>query len=133
MFHKTHFDLPNHLFDNFSPVFIKNDTKTLFFQRVFPRITLIGYQTIILSLFRKVVSKLNQLDSLKNAQDDPIFYCFGIIFLYTLHCVPKYQKYILKTHSHTIVKNFDFATFFDIPKTVTSSQIITHSLVRGNF
>ena len=51
-----------------------------FFQRVFPRIALIGYQTIILSLFRKVVSKLNQLDSLKNAQDDQfsIFYRYHI-------------------------------------------------------
>ena len=43
-------------------------------QSEFPiRIDLIGYQTIvfILSFFRNFVSKSNQIDSLKNAQDDP--------------------------------------------------------------
>ena len=44
-------------------------------QRALLRIVLIGYQTIafILSFFRIVVSKSNQIDSLKNAQDDPTF------------------------------------------------------------
>ena len=42
-------------------------------QHAFPRIALIGYQTtaFILSFFRNVVSESNQIDSLKNAQDDP--------------------------------------------------------------
>ena len=42
-------------------------------QHVFSRIVLIGYQTIAfkLSFFRNVISKSNQIDYLKNAQDDP--------------------------------------------------------------
>ena len=42
-------------------------------QHAFPKIALIGYQTIafILSFFRKVINKSNQIDSLKKAQDDP--------------------------------------------------------------
>ena len=42
-------------------------------KRAFPRIALIGYQTIafVLSFFRNVVSESKQKDSLKNAQDDP--------------------------------------------------------------
>ena len=41
--------------------------------RAFPRIALIGSQTLafILSFFRNVVNKSNQIDSLKNARDDP--------------------------------------------------------------
>ena len=48
-------------------------TNLIVVQRVFSRIALIGYQTIafILSFFRNVVSEYNQIDSLKNAQDDP--------------------------------------------------------------
>ena len=43
-------------------------------QRTFPRIALIGSQTIafILSFFRNVVIESNQIDFLKNARDDPI-------------------------------------------------------------
>ena len=43
-------------------------------QRAFPRIALIGYQTIasILSFFRNVVSESNQIDFFKIAQNDPI-------------------------------------------------------------
>ena len=42
-------------------------------QRSFPRIVLIGYQKIgfILSFFRNVISKSNQIDSLKNAHKGP--------------------------------------------------------------
>ena len=44
-------------------------------QRAFPRITCIGYQTkaFVLLSFRNVISKSHQIDSLKNAQDDPKF------------------------------------------------------------
>ena len=43
-------------------------------QHAFPRIVLIGYQTIvfILSFFRNIITKSNQIDSLKNAQDDSL-------------------------------------------------------------
>ena len=42
-------------------------------QHKFPKLALIGYQTMafILSFFRNIVSKSNQIDSLKKAQDDP--------------------------------------------------------------
>ena len=51
-------------------IFIWDSLSNPVIQRAFPRIVLIGYQTIvfILSLFRNVISKSNQINSLKNAQ-----------------------------------------------------------------
>ena len=53
-------------------------------QRAFPRIAFIEYQTIafILSFFRNVVSESNQIDSLKNVQDDPFIGNDCVRFLY---------------------------------------------------
>ena len=44
----------------------------LVIHRAFPRIALIGYKTMafIFSFFRNIISKSNQIDSLKNVQDD---------------------------------------------------------------
>ena len=54
-------------------ILLSDSVKDTVVQRAFPRIALIGYQTIvfILSFFRDGISKSNQIDSLKNAQDDP--------------------------------------------------------------
>ena len=53
-------------------------------QRAFPRIAPIRYQTIasILSFFRNVVTESNQIDSLKNRQNDPFFMrqCLSVSF-----------------------------------------------------
>ena len=59
--------------DKSDNILLSDSVKDTVVQRAFPRIALIGYQTIvfILSFFRDGISKSNQIDSLKNAQDDP--------------------------------------------------------------
>ena len=69
-------------------------------QRAFPRIALIGYQTIIafiLPFFRNVVSESNQTDSSKNAQDDPNHKITGTRSGPTIRSFSKLLKLIIWT------------------------------------